>query len=481
MRAFRQWPPGAAWTAAAGALVVGGALTLVFTPVGRWVAQWAWGPDWPRMDDAARSAALGQFRLAVVQTAAFLGAGTALVLTGFTYRLSRRGQVTDRFTKALERLGSPDLHVRIGGILVLEEFVRDWPEQATHAAHVLGAFVRDRAPRARRPKARGAHDARGAAALRGALNEKAPPSLARARLHGAPDADVQAALTALTRPASRLRALPHHTIDLSELDLSYAELSRADLAGARLVDTDLTGARLAGAKLTATCLQGADLTRAELDGADLTYAQLDRADLSSATLERADLSGAWLNGANLTGARLDEADLTRAQMDRTDLTGAHLDAANLTDAQIQRANLSEARLVEADLTRACLDADLTGAALHGAVLTDTWLGSADLREVGLLSAEQVAAACPTPTTRLPSEIADDPRVTGRIATVATWGFRWNVTTVSVTFTRRTARGTRGAKGDEILAFRRNAIETGPATHGSGSGEVSAVSPSMKKR
>jgi hypothetical protein len=30
--------------------------------------------------------------------------------TAFSYRLSRRGQVTDRFTKALERLGAPELH-----------------------------------------------------------------------------------------------------------------------------------------------------------------------------------------------------------------------------------------------------------------------------------------------------------------------------------------------------------------------------------
>ncbi|WP_167458968.1 MULTISPECIES: hypothetical protein [Streptomyces] len=55
--------------------------------------------------------------------------------------MSRRGQVTDRFTKALERLGSEARYVRIGGVLALEQIVQGAPEQATHAAQVLGHFV----------------------------------------------------------------------------------------------------------------------------------------------------------------------------------------------------------------------------------------------------------------------------------------------------------------------------------------------------
>ncbi|WP_189190926.1 hypothetical protein [Streptomyces albiflavescens] len=50
--------------------------------------------------------------------------------------MSRRGQVTDRFTKALERLGSEARYVRIGGVLALEQIVQGAPEQATHAAQV---------------------------------------------------------------------------------------------------------------------------------------------------------------------------------------------------------------------------------------------------------------------------------------------------------------------------------------------------------
>jgi len=48
-----------------------------------------------------------------------------LLYTARNYRLSRRGQVTDRFTTALERLGSSELYVRIGGVHALEHVMRD--------------------------------------------------------------------------------------------------------------------------------------------------------------------------------------------------------------------------------------------------------------------------------------------------------------------------------------------------------------------
>jgi hypothetical protein len=33
-----------------------------------------------------------------------------------TYRLTQQGQITDRYTKAIEQLGSDKLDVRLGGI-----------------------------------------------------------------------------------------------------------------------------------------------------------------------------------------------------------------------------------------------------------------------------------------------------------------------------------------------------------------------------
>jgi hypothetical protein len=56
--------------------------------------------------------------------AGLLAAG-ALLFTARNFILSREGQVTDRYTKAIEQLGSDKLDVRIGGIYALERVARD--------------------------------------------------------------------------------------------------------------------------------------------------------------------------------------------------------------------------------------------------------------------------------------------------------------------------------------------------------------------
>lgn len=126
MRLKKVWP---AVIAVLGVAGLAGVLVVMFTPLVERLARWLAGQDWSSMDAAARSAAVGQVRLAVVQVVAAVGAGIALIYTARSYRLSRRGQVTDRFTKALERLGSAEPYVCIGGVLALEQIVQDAPDQ----------------------------------------------------------------------------------------------------------------------------------------------------------------------------------------------------------------------------------------------------------------------------------------------------------------------------------------------------------------
>ena len=82
-----------------------------------------------------------------------LGAGLfaagALVYTARNFTLSRRtfqlteqGQVTDRYTKAIEQLGSDKLDVRIGGIYALERVARDSARDHQTVMEVLAAFIR---------------------------------------------------------------------------------------------------------------------------------------------------------------------------------------------------------------------------------------------------------------------------------------------------------------------------------------------------
>ena len=101
---------------------------------------------------SACAAADGKGRRAgtAFDAAAGLFAAGALVFTALNFNLSRRtfelteqGQVTDRFTKAIEQLGSDKLDVRIGGIYALERVARDSARDHPTVMEVLTAFIRE--------------------------------------------------------------------------------------------------------------------------------------------------------------------------------------------------------------------------------------------------------------------------------------------------------------------------------------------------
>jgi uncharacterized protein YjbI with pentapeptide repeats len=310
-------------------------------------------------------------RLLVVSAGGAIVVLVGLLFTWIGYRLSHRGQVTDRFTKALERLGSTDMDVRLGGIYSLAHVANDSLPHHNDVIEVLETFIRRRAPAAR--------------------YDDGPTLAARPKLPDRPEADVQAALTALGR---RPRRPEHRRIDLSGLHLTSARLGlldlrdlvlhAADLREADLWGADLREANLEGADLREAHLWGADLRDANLEGADLREAHLWIADLRKAHLEHTDLSAANLEGAYLREANVWSADLRKAHLDGADLRKAHLWDADLREAHLEGADLREAHLWSADLREAnLLRANLREAHLGGADLREAHLEGADLRGADL--------------------------------------------------------------------------------------------------
>jgi hypothetical protein len=59
------------------------------------------------------------------------------------YELTKQGQVTDCYTKAIELLGSDKLDVRIAGIYTLERVTRDSARIYSAMVEVLTAFIRE--------------------------------------------------------------------------------------------------------------------------------------------------------------------------------------------------------------------------------------------------------------------------------------------------------------------------------------------------
>ena len=212
--------------------------------------------------------------------AGLLAAG-ALLFTARNFILSREGQVTDRYTKAIEQLGSDKLDVRIGGIYALERIARDSARDHPVVMEVLTAFIREHSREPRPPTGPG-----------GPEPERSPRP------------DVQAALTVVGRRDVKRDVRP---IDLGRADLAGANLSDADLTGVYLHHATLVGAMLSTrASPTHPCLMRTSTAR--LLDTDLTGALLDSADLTGAHLVGANLTHAFLGdaifaGANLTYAR----------------------------------------------------------------------------------------------------------------------------------------------------------------------------------
>jgi Pentapeptide repeats (8 copies) len=239
-------------------------------------------------------------------------------ITARTFEVTEQGHITERYTKAIEQLGSGTLTVRLGGIYALERLAHDSPERdQPTVVEVLGAFVREhsRGHDTPPPKQGMAEEAAEKP------DATAPGTDAKPR----PATDVQAALSVLGR-------LPQQP-----------KVSRGDLTGAQLAGANLSGAQLAGADLSGAQLAGANLSGAQLADAYLSRAQLEEADLSGAQLVGATLTRAWLVKADLSGAGLFHADLSGTQLDEANLSAARLEGANLSGAQLYKANLHQAQ------------------------------------------------------------------------------------------------------------------------------------------
>src|SRR6516165_152732 len=93
------------------------------------------------MDAALTAAAIGVGGTVIVGIAGFwANVRNTNKLAGLT----EQGQLTDRYTKAIEQLGSDKLDVRIGGIYALERVARDSVSYHPTVMEVLAAFIRER-------------------------------------------------------------------------------------------------------------------------------------------------------------------------------------------------------------------------------------------------------------------------------------------------------------------------------------------------
>jgi len=303
------------------ALVVVLACVLV---IPQWLVRWELGADARALSAADRAKAINDVRTTLLQ-----GIGGAVLLLGayFTFRqlqtsreqlgVAQQGQVTERFTRAIDQLGANTTKEQVGGIYALERIMRDSARDHGAIVEVLVAFLQEHA---------GSSDALKKAAAWERSSDGSRPER--------PSVAVQAALTVLGRRPSR----PDD--ELGPLRLSDTVLMRAFLREAHLQCARMRHARLQWAHMEKARLDGARLHDAHLERARLREAYLDHTDLEDAHLEGAHLQDAQMDGANLKDAHLEGAHLQDAQMDGANLVGASMARARLDRASLKGAHLA---------------------------------------------------------------------------------------------------------------------------------------------
>jgi uncharacterized protein YjbI with pentapeptide repeats len=274
--------------------------------------------------------------------AVFLGATAYVGYQNFkvgeeNLRVLEEKQVTERFSKAIEHLGSDTIDIRLGGIYALEQIAYNSSTYHWTIVEILSAFVREKCSisvkkalpelEVQAEQNNQSADKKLQAIIQAAVDntiEKVQSEKAaafdtsiekkHANIQAAFDtkiekqqADIQAALTVMGQRKSK-QDPEGQGIDLRKVNISGVELQKANFSRANLVDADLSEINLRGAYLIS-------------------------ADLCEAYLVGADLRGVNLIGAKLRGANLSEANLVGANLGKVDLRHCK----NLTSEQIESA------------------------------------------------------------------------------------------------------------------------------------------------
>jgi len=199
-------------------------------------------------------------------------------------------QITERFAKAIEQLGSEKIEVRLGAIYTLERIAKDSAKDHWTIMEILTAFVRENAPR--KPEEENTE------------NTQQTPKIRT---------DIQAALTVIGRRNCE------NDKENQRLDLNNIDIRGVDLINANCERVDFIHSNLEGALLNKASLQNAYFNSANLKTVDFSEANLQKVDLSGANLVnanfyRANLQGSFLQGTNLYLANLFQSKLQGANL-----------------------------------------------------------------------------------------------------------------------------------------------------------------------
>jgi len=214
-------------------------------------------------------------------TAAMIAAWRAQVADKQT-QINEQSQITERFTRAVDQLGSENIYMRIGALHALERIGRDSENDVVAILRLLSNFVRSQSPAQDDDDVRAPLDAVEGFAVIFRLAGKYEQLLRNEK-----------------RSVVNLHAahLPH-LVDFSGGRFFGFDFTRCNLSHGFFMGADFEGADLRGARLKCACLDRCNFRNAFFEEAVLDAASFNEADMTQATL--------WLavcNGTNFSDAK----------------------------------------------------------------------------------------------------------------------------------------------------------------------------------
>jgi hypothetical protein len=247
-----------------------------------------------------RAIAENEYRKTLAQIIAGLAFIATLYATSFQLAatrsqlaITRDGQITDRYTRAVAQLSDPNVAIRLGGIYALERIAGQSESDRPAILGLLTTYVRS---------------------VRAVSDSTALPLVRQRHVNfllagGRPAADVEAVMGVIRRwPSHDGWAEGHEMLNLefADLNLSYAPLRGAKLTGAWLQATNLSHADLRNADASFAIFDASVLDATRFDSTDLNSAQFcqlpffdSQTSLKHASIETTFLSEALLRSISV--------------------------------------------------------------------------------------------------------------------------------------------------------------------------------------